>query len=60
MRGSFRTRADSITNKKAELSGERKKFNVNFIVKIGVFLYNLSAAGVSYIISFAIDFKKSR
>ena len=40
MNGNFRTRADSLTDNKAELSGRRKKFNVNFIVKIGVFLYN--------------------
>ena len=40
LRGSFRTRADSTVNSKAKLSGERKKFNVNFIVKISAFLYN--------------------
>ncbi len=33
-------KADSITDNKARPSGERKKFNVNFIVKTGVFLYN--------------------
>ena len=40
LRGSFRTRADSTVNSKEKLSGGRKKFNVNFIVKISVFLYN--------------------
>ena len=40
MRGSFRTGADSITGNKAERSGWKKRFNVNFIVKAGVFLYN--------------------
>ncbi len=33
-------RADSRTGNKIKLSGGRKKFNVNFIVKTGVFLYN--------------------
>ena len=33
-------RADSITGNRTGLSGGRKKFNVNFIVKISVFLYN--------------------
>ena len=40
LRGSFRTRADSVTGNKARLSGGRKKFNVNFIVKTGGVLYN--------------------
>ncbi|RKI40161.1 hypothetical protein D7V86_04160 [bacterium D16-51] len=38
--GSFRTKADSITGNKIKRNGGRKKFNVNFIVKTGVFLYN--------------------
>ncbi len=33
-------KADNITDNGTRLSGGRKKFNVNFIVKIGVFLYN--------------------
>ena len=33
-------RADSITGNRAERNGRRKKFNVNFIVKTDVFLYN--------------------
>ena len=40
LKGSFRTRADSITGSKTRLSRGRKKFNANFIVKTGVFLYN--------------------
>ena len=33
-------RADSITGNRTKRNGGRKKFNVNFIVKTGVFLYN--------------------
>jgi len=37
---SFRTRADSRAGNRTRLNGARKKYNVNFIVKAGVFLYN--------------------
>ena len=37
MRGSFRTRADSRTGNRAERNGGRKKFKVDFIVKISAF-----------------------
>ena len=40
LRESFRTRADSVTGNRARLSGWRKKFDVNFIVKTSGFLYN--------------------
>jgi len=39
--GNFRTRADSIINNRARLSGGRKKFNVKFIVNMNTFLYNI-------------------
>lgn len=44
-------RADSIINGKSKLSGERKKFNVNFIVKTSVFLYNRDTVGARCIVS---------
>ncbi len=34
------SRQHCITDNRAEQNGERKKFNANFIVKTGVFLYN--------------------
>ena len=40
-------------NGKSKLSGERKKFNVNFIVKTSVFLYNRDTVGASCIVSSA-------
>ena len=46
-------RADSTINNKAGLSGGRKKFNVNFIVKADVFLYNRDTVGASCIVSSA-------
>ena len=45
--------ADSITNNRTRLSEGRKKFNVNFIVKTGDFLYNRNIVGASCIASSA-------
>ncbi len=47
--GSFRTRAASITEGKAEQSRGRKKFSVDFIVNTSDFLYNGSIVGVTYV-----------
>ncbi len=46
-------RADSRTGNRAEGNGGRKKFNVNFIVKTDVFLYNRDTVGASCIVSSA-------
>jgi hypothetical protein len=61
LRRSLRTRADSISGNRARfISGGREKFNVNFIVKTGIFLYNGSVAGAIYIISPVTEFKRLR
>ena len=44
----------------SKIHKRREKFNVNFIVKTGVFLYNGSVAGAIYIISPVTEFKRLR
>lgn len=39
---------------------EKKKFNVNIIVNMGVFLYNESVTGAVYTISFVTNFMNLR
>ena len=46
-------RADNRIDNRARISGGRKKFNVNFIVKTGGFLYNRDTVGASCIVSSA-------
>ena len=46
-------RAVSITGNRVDRNGGRKQFNVNFIVKAGVFLYNRDTVGASCIVSSA-------
>ena len=43
-------------NRQQNKTKRRKKFNVNFIVKTGVILYNWSVAGEGYIVSCVTDF----
>ena len=52
---------DSITGNRARFISEgRKKFNLNFIVKTGIFLYNGNVVEAIYIISPVTEFKRLR
>lgn len=44
-------RANSKTGNRAGRSGVRKKFNVKFIVKTDILLYNRNKAGANCIVS---------